>query len=120
MRKSFASTTRGLRFDYARFSEWLRSRWPTATAKSAAHDIGANPRTIENWLSGVSTPSAPWILRLIALYGPDFLAAVMTDPPAWLDEAQIAQERASLQRDMIRLAAKQRELEARGGACVNC
>lgn len=116
MGKSGVMTHQGWCYEHARLVRWLKARWPQNTAKAAARDIGAPFRTVQNWLAGTSTPSAIWIIRLIAAYGPEFLAAIMTDPPSWIDQAKIAQERAVLARQMAVLEAQTRELEARIGA----
>lgn len=113
MRESSYPTTRGHVFEPGRFSDFLRNRHLQNTSKSVAAEIGASPRTVESWLAGASTPSALWLVRMIAVYGPEFLASIMTAPPAWLDGARMAQDRAEIARELEALAQRQRALEAR-------
>lgn len=98
---------------YARVAEWLRRRWPERTAVNAAASLGASHRTVERWLSGETTPSFLWTARMIAAFGPDFLAALYESPADWLIRAQVEEERERLAREMERLARRQAALEAK-------
>ena len=111
MRKSQYSIPEVSGFDPGSFREWVHARHPSNTVKSVAHEIGASPRTVESWLSEGSMPSASWLVKLIAIYGPAFLAAIMRTPPAWLDAARRAQERAALAQQFEQLEARARELD---------
>lgn len=95
-------------------AEWRR-RHPVGTAASVAARIGAHVRTVENWLHGVSRPNGMWLGIIIAVYGPDFLAAVMTDPPDWLVEAGRQMERARLLEEREALAARLAALDLESG-----
>ncbi|WP_298981513.1 hypothetical protein [uncultured Roseibium sp.] len=74
--------------DLSRVAEFFRRRYPTGTAAAVAADLGVPTRTVEAWLS--STPREPrgvQILKCILVYGPEFLAVLLPDTPAWLSEA---------------------------------
>ena len=111
MRKSQYSIPEVSGFDPGSFREWVQARHPSNTIKSVAHEIGASPRTVESWLTEGSMPSACWLVRLIGVYGPTFLAAIMRTPPAWLDAARRAQERAAIAHQFEVLEARARELD---------
>jgi hypothetical protein len=77
--------------------------YPSATAANVAADIGAPIRTVENWLNGPSVPSLRWLGRIISVYGPEFLAEVMVNPPEWLIAAKRAALRERLEREIQEL-----------------
>lgn len=80
--------SRELGVNMDRLAAFFRQKYPTATAANVARDLNVSLRTAEGWLS--STPSAPRsavLLRGILVYGPEFLAVLLPEPPAWLSEA---------------------------------
>lgn len=66
---------------------YLRQMYPTQTYHSIAADTGIPSGTIENWFMRKAKPSASHFAGLIAAYGPQFLAAVLTIRPEWVDRA---------------------------------
>jgi hypothetical protein len=48
--------------------DWLRDRWGMQrhAEKRLARAVGCSPRTVENWLRGVSAPSGEQLLNLMA------------------------------------------------------
>ncbi len=96
-------------FDPPELVVFLKERYPNHTAKRVAQETGAPVRTVENWLAGNSAPNVFWAFRMVGLYGPEFLARVMTNPPDWLSAARMAQKRAEITKDLDDL---QRQLEA--------
>jgi hypothetical protein len=66
---------------------YLRQMYPTQTYYSIAADTGIAAGTIENWFMRKAKPSASHFAGLIAAYGPQFLAAVLTVKPEWVERA---------------------------------
>ena len=92
-----------------RVAQFLRSAHPRKTADAVAADTGISTKTISTWLDGSSCPGGFAFARLIAAYGPDFLNAVLPEPPRWLAKARDAQRVLELEAS---IDAQQRELEA--------
>lgn len=82
---------------------------PVKTADAVAVQLGAPVRTVENWMSGVSTPSLGWFVRILDIYGPGVLAEVMPGPCEWLSAAVRTERRAQLQAEQRRI---EREMAA--------
>jgi hypothetical protein len=89
----------------ARANAWLRGRHPGKTAECVAADIGISVNTVRKWLSRESRPNAVAVFRLIAAYGPEFLAAVYPKAPAWLSSIVRAERLASLDAEIADLQA---------------
>jgi hypothetical protein len=71
--------------------DYLRARFPMQKAHlTVAALTGVPPGTIRNAMAwnGPSELSGAHMLRLVAVFGPDFLAAVMDPVPGWLAEAR--------------------------------
>lgn len=68
-------------------ANFLATKHPTKTAASVAADTGCSIHQIEKWIEGASAPAGLAMLRLIAAYGPEFIAAVMQPRLRWIDEA---------------------------------
>lgn len=85
---------------------FLRSRYRTKTADCVSADTGISAKTVAKWLERSSAPGGIAILQLIAAYGPEFLRAIMTSPPAWLDDAARAEEARKLKAEIDALNAK--------------
>ncbi len=85
----------------------LRRLEPEQTAVSVAAAAGLPVRTVENLIG--SNPSLPGLRTLLALvdaYGPEVLAALYVQPPAWMDAAARAAIRSDFERE--REAARRR------------
>lgn len=106
MEKSCGNIREGLRFSPRGFADFLRRRYPRATADCVACDLGVGKRTAEGWLSGESRPTADAMVRAVAVYGLGALAASMSETPDFLNEAVRAAEQAALRGQI-------RELETR-------
>ena len=92
-----------------RTANFLRRLYPTQTAANVAADSGIPAGRISKWLIGASAPRIADTVALVVAYGPDFLSAVMLDPPSWLDRAVRAERQAKLE---AKIAALQAEREA--------
>lgn len=92
---------------------FLRRAHPFKTAQAASAKTGIPADTIRKWFEG-SKPSYLHFLRLICAYGPEFLVAVLPNPPAWLDEARGWERQRQLEASIARQADElQRIREAR-------
>jgi len=97
-----------------RIAQFLRGRHPVKTAEMVAADVpGLAPVQVRKWLDRGSLPSLPAMISLVAAYGPDFLAALMSRPPDWLLAAQDGAARERVAADLQRLAEQISELESR-------
>lgn len=85
-------------------AKWLRHRHPTNTAKIVARDLGVDPRTAENLLSGHL--SGPTITRLFRAYGWRFIAVVGAATVGETYEA-------SIERELREIAHERRDIEER-------
>ena len=94
----------------ARALAFLRNRHPIKTAEEVAAATGLPADTVKKWFDRDSAPSFAACFALIGAYGPDFVAAVMEHPPAWIDTAARAARREALARDIARLQAELNKL----------
>ena len=62
----------------------LRARHPRHTEELVAREIGAKPRTVRAWLGG-RIPSSRFLLRMLAIYDPDFRARVLSPCGPWAE-----------------------------------
>ena len=87
---------------------FLKSRHPQKTAANVVIDTDGRLKEaqIERWLEGVSAPSGAALIVLISAYGPEFLAAVLQNPPAWLDAARRSESVARIDAEIEKLKAK--------------
>lgn len=90
---------------------FLRRLHPRDTAQSVAADTGIPAASIENWLKGIAFPRAVHQFRLMAVYGPSALAAMMPSAPRWLDDAVRAERLRDLEAQSASLAAERAALE---------
>lgn len=91
---------------------FLRELHPAGTAKAVARDTGMSPASVEKLIERQSAPNAANLLRLIAVYGPPFLAAVLPDGLGWLADAARAEEAAELDRTIAAAERRLAELRA--------
>lgn len=84
---------------------------PIKTADGVAADLGASPRTVENWMNGVSAPSLIWFVRILAFYGPDVLAEFLPESCGWLSVAMRAERQAALEEAHARITRELSQLE---------
>lgn len=89
-----------------RIITFLRRRYPTKTAECVAAELNVSEATAKKWLSRMSVPSGLVIIRMVAHYGPEFLAATMSSPPKWLDAAARAEEQARIRASIAALQLK--------------
>ncbi len=91
---------------------FLRDRHPHKTAEEVAATTGArvSAGTVKKWLSRVSAPSFVATLALISAYGPEFLTAVLINPPEWLTAARRAEEQAALEAEQNRISTALKRL----------
>ncbi|MDP2354601.1 MAG: hypothetical protein Q8M31_00880 [Beijerinckiaceae bacterium] len=99
-----------------RIENFLKNRYPAKTAQYVAADIGYSPARVAKWLEGASAPNGYAILRMLGVYGPNFIAALMGDAaPGWLDDAQRAERLKDIEARRARIDA---ELQALKRACA--
>lgn len=89
-----------------RVSAYLRRLYPERTAANVAADTGIKAPTVAKWLEQESAPNGIAMLVLVAIYGPDFLGAVMPKAPAWLDETQRLSEAGALAAELDKIQAR--------------
>ena len=75
--------------DGGRVCAFLRRIAPIKTAECISDDTGVNIETVRKMLLRESAPSYDFFMRLIMVYGPDFLCAVLPKPPDWLNAKKI-------------------------------
>lgn len=92
-----------------RVSAFLRGLHARKTADQVSAETGISAKTISTWLDGTSCPGGVAFARLVMAYGPDFLSAVLTNPPAWLDKAARDERTAKLERE---IEDRRRQIEA--------
>jgi hypothetical protein len=109
MRKKAPANRQTYRFDKAKLPIYLRSLYARDTAKTVGALLKISPHTVSNWMVGKSCPDFETCGDMIALWGPNFLCAVMTPPPPWAVDAMAREELAELKR---RSAAIEAELQA--------
>lgn len=89
-----------------RVAAFLRTLHPVKPALAVAATTGAvTPAQAEKWFARTSAPSGPALLALIRSYGPEFLAAIFDDAPAWVREAERAEKQAALERQLAETRA---------------
>lgn len=89
-----------------RVIDFLRGLHPTKTADCVFADTGIAAATVAKWLERASVPGGIAIIRLTAVYGPEFLNAIMHSPPAWLDAAARAEEQRKVRAQIAALQAR--------------
>ena len=89
-----------------RVTGFLRRRYPSKTAQHVSADTGCSVDAVEKWLERASTPNGRAIVRLCLAYGPDFLVALIDDPPAWLDARRSAARQIELESSIARQRAE--------------
>ena len=92
---------------------WLRTLYPAKTATFVAGDLGAPVETVTNWLNRETLPNGRMLVLMVCVYGPDFLAAILTHPPAWLSKAAMLARQEHLEAQVAALEdelARQRAL----------
>lgn len=81
----------------------FRRHHPLKTAEHVAARLGASPRTVANWMAGVSAPSLGWFAEILRVYGPEVLAELLPNGCGWLSIAISAQRRAQLEAEQRRI-----------------
>lgn len=100
--------------DRPQWGALFRRLHPAKTAESVAARIGASPRTVENWIDGLSEPSLKWFRLLVCAYGVEALAVALPETLGWLAEARRAEEQRTLEADLRRVQAQLDRLGAKG------
>jgi len=108
MTKSKYQVTQICGFDPAKLVVFLRDKFPRDTIKSVASALKTSPRTVENWLAGTACPGFVACGAMVALWGTEFLCAVMDSPPGWASEALARAELVELERRAAALKARLR------------
>ncbi|MFH6780918.1 hypothetical protein [Methylobacterium sp. MA0201] len=96
--------------DAAGMVRWLKARYPAKTAACVAADLNVPLDTVTKWLARENLPNGRTLVLMICVYGPEFLAALLRDPPDWLDLAANEADQARL---MAQLATLRAELDRR-------
>jgi hypothetical protein len=112
MRKSGEIARKFGRIDPQRWgAEWRRLH-PVKPVETVAGRLSAPVRTVEKWFDGSCAPSLYWLGEILHAYGPEFLAAGMSDPPPWLERAARQERRARLDDEIAVLGALKDALAA--------
>ncbi|WP_127076164.1 hypothetical protein [Rhodomicrobium lacus] len=84
---------------------FLRATHPEKTAEAIEVETAGivSADTARKWLAGSSTPNFRATMTLIAIYGPPFLAAVLSDDLHWVARAMRAERLAALEAEHARL-----------------
>jgi hypothetical protein len=99
--------------DPEKVGRFLRKVHPVNTAAEVSVKTGIPTRTVQRYLASCPVvPSGGALLRLIFAYGPEFLAAILPDAPAWVDRAKAEERRAALEAE--RMAIEEKLAELRG------
>lgn len=69
-------------------SRALRDLYPANTAKRVANDIGAEERTVRNWLEG-NAPQSTQLMKLFTAYGKRFAGFVLAPCGDWADQLRM-------------------------------
>jgi hypothetical protein len=100
-----------------RLRTFLRRIHPSKTAANVAADTGCSADQVEKWLVSTALPNCLATMRLVAAYGPEFLAAMFGTAPAWLDAACAADRAKKIDLEIARreqeLADLRAQLQAR-------
>jgi hypothetical protein len=91
-----------------RLKAFLRRLHPSKTAMNVAADTGCSAAQVEKWLEAGTLPNCVAMMRLIAAYGPEFLAAMFEAPPAWIVAACVAERGARIDSE---IAQREREID---------
>ena len=106
--------TRGLfpanKYNHQGAMRFLRSRYGRSTCAQVARDVGVSPRTVENWMSRNTTPSADHLVPMIIFYGPEFLEASSTAPPDWVSQATMRWTKEQINAEIARLERERANL----------
>lgn len=70
---------------------YLRNLHPANTCKNVARDLDISEKTVENWING-GAPGVSGVVRLVCVYGTDFILACFIPPPTWIDVAKRAED----------------------------
>lgn len=76
----------------------LREMYPSNTAKRVANDIGAEERTVRNWLEG-NAPQSTQLMKLFTAYGKRFAGFVLAPCGDWADQMRMEAELAQRMKD---------------------
>ena len=75
-------------------ARFLHAEHPRDAAKTVAKRTRQPLGTVKKWLNGSARPSLHAALVLVCVYGPEVLAAMLREPPEWLDASARAAEQA--------------------------
>jgi DNA-binding phage protein len=103
------------------FLRALHAAAPGKIAERVEAECGIAAGTVRKWLDRSSAPSFSAYLALIHAYGPEFLAAVMDRPPAWITTAarvtaheRVTKQIAELEAEAERLASEMKRTAGEG------
>lgn len=92
---------------------FLRAVYPAKTAANVEAFEGVSGETFRKWESGVSSPNFATTLALIARHGPEFLAAVLPQAPAWLTSSVREQRQRALEASLEHLQSELAQIQTR-------
>ena len=105
--KNLRSRSEKLEACAASFAAFLHRAYNNRdVAVNVAADTGINQTTVEKWLAEASLPQAHHLVRLIGVYGPEMLAALIPTKLGWLDEAVQHDKAQRIRADIARLQAE--------------
>lgn len=100
-------------FEMEGLTTYWRRMYPRNTAEQVVADTGFPIDTVKNWLKGRNGLRVPHLLVILAVYGPDALAACWGGrAPAWLNASVAAKRSQDLDRMQAQIDAERAALMA--------
>jgi len=82
-------------------------RYPKDTIVCVSRDAGIDAATIHGWVQpGHSGPGFVSTLKLVAAYGPEFVAEMLDDPPKWVRDLAAPVQKERLRAEIVALTAQ--------------
>jgi hypothetical protein len=94
------------RVDLAGLARFLTRRHPEKTAYHVAAETGLPADTVKKYLRLEMAPGFKATIVLVCTYGPELLAAMLSEPPEWLDPAMRQRDQAALTQELAALSAR--------------
>ncbi len=93
------------------FAAFLRNQHPSDTVYWVASLGGFKESTVEAWIYEKALPQARHLGPLLAIYGPDVLAAIFPGGFDWLERAVMDERKARIDAEIASLSAERRRLD---------
>lgn len=96
-----------------RVANFLRARHPSKTAANVAAETPFTEHRVKAWLEMRAAPDGIAIVIMTGVYGPEFLAAVMPQKFAWIDESARKARGERIDAEIAALMREREQLNAR-------